>query len=265
MDPVTGTLAIKKFDPRKMVDHCVILMVAKRRSGKSFLVKDLMYYKRHQLTTGVAMSGTESGNGFYGKWIPPIFVYHDFDRDALERLVNRQKRLTKLGKAQPVFVVLDDLSFDKKIMNDKIIRELLFNGRHYKITLFICMQYCLDMSPALRANLDYIFALKENVYREKLFKNFFPMTGNMATFNALMDEVTKDYGVLVLDNTSNSSKLNECVFWYKAKVGRKPFKLGNPAAWNFSKSRCKNDDDDRESGSSVDQFKKRSIVIKKVD
>jgi len=110
MNPATGTLAIRKFDPRSMAEHCVVLMVAKRRSGKSFLVKDLMYYKRH-LLAGIAMSGTESGNGFYGTWIPPIFVYNDFDREALERLVNRQKRLTKEGKAQGVFVILDDLAF----------------------------------------------------------------------------------------------------------------------------------------------------------
>lgn len=261
MDPVTGTLAIRKFNPRKMVDHCVILMVAKRRSGKSFLVKDLMYYKRN-LAAGVAMSGTESGNGFYGSWIPPIFVYNDFDRGALERLVNRQKKLTKLGKAHGVFVILDDLAFDKKIMNDRIIRELLFNGRHYKITVFICMQYCLDLSPALRANIDYVFALKENVYREKLYKNFFPMTGNMATFNALMDEITKDYGVLVLDNTSNSSKLNECVFWYKAKSGRESFKIGTAAAWHFSKERCKREDDDAATPPTKPQ--KAQLVVKKV-
>ena len=266
MNPATGTLAIRKFDPRNMAEHCVVLMVAKRRSGKSFLVKDLMYYKRH-LLAGVAMSGTEAGNGFYGTWIPPIFVYNDFDRDALERLVNRQKRLTREGKAQGVFVILDDLAFDKKIMNDKIMRELLFNGRHYKITLFLCVQYLLDIQPALRANIDYVFALKENVYREKLFKHFFPMTGNIATFNALMDELTKDFGAIVLDNTANSSKLNECVFWYRARPDRKPFTLGTPAAWAFSKKRCKKDDDDDDASvksSSSGAAPKTVVIVKRI-
>jgi hypothetical protein len=261
MDPITGTLAIRKFNPKKMAEHCVVLMVAKRRSGKSFLVKDLMYYKRN-LLTGVVMSGTENGNGFYGKWIPPIFVYTEFDKEALERLLNRQKKLTQRGIAQGVFVILDDLSFDKKLMNDSVMRELLFNGRHYKITLFICLQYCLDLSPPLRANIDYVFALKENVFREKLFKNFFPITRNLATFNTIMDEMTKDFGVLVLDNTSSSSKLNECVFWYKARADRKPYKLGTQDAWNFSKKRCRKEDDD---DVAVEQNKKKTtLVIKKM-
>jgi len=121
-----------------------------------------------------------------------------------------------------------------------------FNGRHLKITLILCVQYLIDLPVALRANIDYVFALKENVYREKLFKNFFPMAGNLSTFNALMDELTKDYGAIVLDNTANSSKINECIFWYRANIGRKPFKLGHAATWGFSKNRLKPDDDDEE-------------------
>lgn len=239
----SNALAIRKFDPRKMTPHAVVLMIAKRRSGKSVLVKDLMYYKRKELLTGVAMSGTESGNGFYGEWIPPVFVYSDFDKEALQRLVDRQKKMTKAGKAMPVFVILDDLGFDRKIMTDKLIRELFLNGRHYKITLFLCLQYALDIPPALRSNIDVVIVLKENVFREKLYKNFFSMVPNLGTFNTIMDSVTADHGALVLDNTSHSSKLTDNIFWYRAKLDR-PFKLGTPEAWKFSKSRYKDEDDE---------------------
>jgi hypothetical protein len=258
----SGALAIRRFDPRKMMPHSVILMIAKRRSGKSVLVKDLMYYKRHDIITGLAMSGTENGNGFYGSWLPPIFVYSEYDKDALQRLVNRQKKMTKVGKAVPVFVILDDLGFDKKVMNDKLIRELFLNGRHYKITLFICLQYALDISPALRSNIDYVFVLRENVFREKLYKSFFSIIPNLGTFNSVMDSVTADYGALVLDNTGHSSKLTDNVFWYKAKFDRPPFKIGSPEAWKFSRSRCKKDEDDEDPSASK-QKPKPLVVLKK--
>jgi hypothetical protein len=260
MDPSSGSLAIKKFNPRKMTPHAVILMIAKRRSGKSVLVKDLMYYLRHDILTGVAMSGTESGNGFYGSWIPPVFVYSDFDKEALQRLVNRQKKMTKLGKATPVFVILDDLGFDRKIMTDKLIRELFLNGRHYKITLFMCLQYALDIPPALRSNIDVVIVMKENVFREKLYKNFFQIVPNFSMFNTIMDSVTENHGALVLDNTSSSSKLADNIYWYRAKFGRE-FKIGTPDAWKFSKSRCKKDDDDEEKTASIQ--KKGLVVLKK--
>lgn len=228
-----GGIKIRKFDPRSMVEHPVILMVAKRCSGKSTLVKDLMYYRRH-VTAGLAMSATEAGNGFYSSWIPPLFVYNEFDKGALERLMAQQIRLTRQGNAEPVFVILDDCAFDKKTLNDKLMRELLYNGRHFKITVFMCVQYVMDLSPNLRANIDYVFALRENVYREKLYKNFFPIVGNLATFNALMDACTSDFGALVLDNRSHSSKLHECLYWYKAKLDRKPFRIGGPSFWKYS-------------------------------
>lgn len=243
MDTATGVLKIKKFDPRKMVDHCVVLLVAKRRSGKSELVKDLLYYRRN-VHAAVVMSETEAGNGFYSSFVPGCFIYNHFDKAALERLVRRQKRLTKEGKARGVVVVLDDCAFDRKAMNDKVIRELLFNGRHYKITLFLCAQYLVDLNPGLRANLDYVVALKENMYREKLFKNFFSIFPNLSTFNAVADELTKDYGAMVLNNTANTSKLSENVFWYRAKIDRKPWRLGSPEAWAFSKRRFKEEDED---------------------
>jgi hypothetical protein len=35
---------------------------------------------------------------------------------------------------------------------------------------------------------------------------------------------------LVLDNTSKSNKIEDVVFWYKAKLGHK-FRMGSPALW----------------------------------
>ena len=259
MDPTTGALAIKRYNPRKMPPHSVILMIAKRRSGKSVLVKDLMYYKRKELLTGVAMSCTEAANGYYGSWIPDIFVYTDYDADALQRLVDRQKKLTKLGKAKPVFVILDDVGFDKKSLASKLIREIFNNGRHYQITLFICLQYALDIPPTLRSNIDIVIVLRENVFREKLYKNFFSIIPNLATFNTIMDAVTANHGALILDNTSHSSKLTDNIFWYRAKLERN-FKVGTPEAWRFSKNRGKEED---EPAQKVPAQNQGMVVIKK--
>lgn len=263
----TSHISIKKFDPRKMTDHCVVLMVAKRRSGKSELIKDLLYHKRHQFQTGVAMSGTEIGNRFYQSFIPPIFVYNEFDPEALQRLVTRQLALAKDGKAQSVFVILDDLAFDKKMFNSKVMRTLLYNGRHACITLFLSVQYMLDLGPGLRSNIDYCCIMKENMHREKLFKYFFPMTGSMETFNAIMDSVTSNYGVLVLDNTSNSSNLNDMLFWYRADINRKPFRMGSPSAWGYSKHHHDENADDTPSlsSSSSSRNKQKTVFsIKKI-
>ena len=43
----------------------VIVLIGRRDTGKSFLVRDLLYYQQ-DIPIGTVISGTEAGNGFYG-------------------------------------------------------------------------------------------------------------------------------------------------------------------------------------------------------
>ena len=51
-------------------------------------------------------------------------------------------------------------------------------------------------------------------------------------FNQVMNSCTENFECLVLDNTSRSNKIEDCVFWYKAKL-HDNFRIGSPALWNF--------------------------------
>ena len=90
----------------------------------------------------------------------------------------------------------------------------------------------MDLPPALRANVDYVFILRENIIqnREKLYKSFFGIFPTFDMFNKVMDSCTENYECLVLDNTSKSNRIEDCVFWYKAKL-HKNFKVGAPEYW----------------------------------
>ena len=66
-------ISLKKFDMRNIKDDKVVLFIGKRETGKSFLVKDLLYY--HQdIPIGCIISGTEGANSFYSKIFPSIFI-----------------------------------------------------------------------------------------------------------------------------------------------------------------------------------------------
>ena len=47
-----------------------------------------------------------------------------------------------------------------------------------------------------------------------------------------MDSCTENYECMVLDNTSKSNKISDCVFWYKAPI-RKNFRVGGPSFWQY--------------------------------
>ena len=168
-------LQLKKFNPTTMRDNSIVVFVAKRMSGKSVCVKDIMHYKRG-LTAGVVMSGTEEGNGFYKDFIPDLFIYNEYKSDVIEKVVQKQKEIIKKGITDNnVFIILDDCMYDKKFLREKIMRQIFYNGRHWNVFFMLTMQYCMDLTPDLRSNIDYVFIFRENILqnREKIWKNFF--------------------------------------------------------------------------------------------
>ena len=94
------TLELKKFDMRHITfkpdenKGPVIVLIGRRDTGKSFLVRDLLYY--HQdIPIGTVISGTEAGNGFYGKHVPKLFIHNEYNTAIIENILKRQKSVLK--------------------------------------------------------------------------------------------------------------------------------------------------------------------------
>ena len=127
----------------------VIVLIGRRDTGKSFLVRDLLYY--HQdIPIGTVISGTEAGNGFYGKMVPKLFIHDEYNTAIIENILKRQKMVVRQLKKETeaygrstidprTFVILDDCLYDNTWARDKLMRLLFMNGRHWKLMLVITM------------------------------------------------------------------------------------------------------------------------------
>ena len=123
-------LRLRKFNPATMADDKVCVFVGKRNTGKSTLVTDILWHKKH-LPAGIVLSATEEGNHYYQQYVPDLFIYGDYDRDAIERVMERQRKLVGAGKSNcGAFLLLDDCMYDNKFMRDTCIRQCFMNGRH---------------------------------------------------------------------------------------------------------------------------------------
>lgn len=242
------SLKISKFNPKVIEERRIngsgpstCVFIGKRGTGKSTLVKDILYHCR-KIPMGTAISATEDGNKYYSSFIPDLFIHSEYKPDVIQQIINNQRKaITTAKKEEPktkndAFILLDDCMYDKKMIRDKNIRGIFMNGRHWRLMFILTMQYCMDLPPDLRANIDFVFVLRENIVQnqDKLYKNFFGIFPDAASFRETMNACTEGFDCLVLDNTSRSNKIEDCIFWYRAKPDR-VFKICSPEIWAFHK------------------------------
>jgi hypothetical protein len=253
-------LDLKKFDMRWITfkpeenKGPVIVLIGRRDTGKSFLVKDLLYH--HQdIPVGLVISGTEIVNNFYSQIVPKLFIHQKYNTVLIDKILRRQHQVVKRFNSEMeqykratidprAFVILDDCLYDASWSRDELMRMLFMNGRHWKVMLIITMQYPLGIPPNLRTNIDFVFILREPYInnRKRIYENYAGMFPTFESFCQIMDQCTENYECLVINNNSKSNKLTDQIFWYKAEQ-RSAFKLGSKAYWEMS-DRMKPTDDD---------------------
>ena len=274
-------LELKKFDMKNIkyksseTQGPVIVLIGRRDTGKSFLVKDLLYH--HQdIPIGTVISGTEAGNGFYSKMVPKLFIHDEYNTAIIENILKRQKMVIKqinkevaaYGRSNidgRAFVILDDCLYDNSWQKDKNIRNIFMNGRHYNILFILTMQFALGIPPNLRTNIDYVFILRENIVsnRKRIYDHYAGMFPTFDMFCSTMDQCTENFECLVICNNAKSNKIEDQVFWYKAE-SHPEFRMGPDDVWDYSNSNYtadKNSDDDVD----INNYTKNRGVSLKID
>lgn len=213
-------LGLRKFDLKKIKHDSVVVIIAKRNSGKSFLVKDIMNSKR-DIPVGKVVSCTDHLANFYNQFIPPMFINKEYEPEILDKIFERQdKAIRHNWPNQSCFLIFDDTLSDAGAWkNDKRIKRIFYEGRWFKIFFILTMQEPMGIPGNLRGNIDFTFILRtpSASHRKKIYENYAGMFPNLETFEKVLDACTENYSCLVIDNTTRSNNLNDQVFYYKAE------------------------------------------------
>ena len=265
-------LKLRKFDIKSIPSDKVIVFIGKRETGKSFLVKDLLYYHK-DVPIGTVISGTEAANTFYGNMVPSLFIHDAFTPQIVANSLKRQKMvIKKINKDKArygssnidprAFLILDDCLYDQSWVRDENIRNLFMNGRHYKMLFIITMQYALGVPPNLRTNIDYVFILRENLMnnRKRLYEHYAGMFPSFEIFCQVMDACTEDFNCLVINNNSKSNKIEDQVFWYKAEP-HSEFKIGASEFWKHHNQNYNDGYDTDEDDSNFSAPRKKGPMV----
>lgn len=232
--PNNTNRSLKKFLLKNALPDRVFLIIGKRGSGKSILLRDLLYRYRSNIDFALAMTQTVPTRDMLCKHIAKPYVrLGGYDENVAERFLDICTKISADKRDQPrhMALVLDDCmgSDSGRFLKGKVITDLCLNGRHYHSALMLTTQYALMVPPAVRANCDYVFVLAETsvIVRKKIYQQFFGIFTTFAEFDQYFKVATENHSALVLDATTGSNKVKDCVFWYKAdKHLPDDFKIG---------------------------------------
>ena len=237
-------IAFTKFNMREMEFGAVIAVVAKRASGKSWTVRDILsYYKDVPLC--VVFSLTEKNNPFFSKFVPQCFVFEKFSSAQFQKLIDRATDIKsknilreKVG-LKPIdgrcIVVMDDILEDKSVFKDPNMDLMFYNGRHYGFHFIIVTQDIMKIPCSFRSQIDYAFILSEprQKYQKKIYDNVASIIPDFKFFTELLRMFTDNFGCMVINNRKSSHDLAENVFHYRA-APHKNLKIGNKSTWHYN-------------------------------
>jgi hypothetical protein len=203
-----------------------ILIIGKRRTGKTTLVRDLVHRMSTEFDSALVVTQTEKH--VYSEFVPPQWIT---DADPSIAVAD----LLAARRANPsdtnVLCVLD-VGYIKR--GNRAISDLLINGSHQRITVIVVVQETsLVDAAALMGTADLVFAFKELVVSNKmrLFSRFFGVLGEYTVFARAFKAATESHGALVADNRSGSSHPVDCVSAYRAERDVPSFRIGHPDHW----------------------------------
>lgn len=239
-------------DDKDIKNGAKYTVIGKPGTGKSILIKAILYYKKHIFPVAKIHSGSEDSNGFYSEIFPDIVIENGLDLNnlvATENFTKRQKLAHKFlepnGYSPWALDIYDDCTADTKFLKKPVFKDKYKNGRHHRMLHLLSLQYCLDIDPALRQCQDGIFLMSETnlKVREKLYEYYGTVYfDSFNHFNILMDKLTNDYSAMFINNSrafTTSLKLEDNVFYIKVNINKIPKKirLGCDQMWEYHDER----------------------------
>lgn len=227
---------IRKFPIQSMKHDATVLILGPRRTGKSVLLRYLLYKLnlKKKFHAGWIMGGSLDARNDIKDLVPESFNL-EFTVPEFKRRIDQITKLEDVIKQQDLSILTcyDDCTYDKTFLKCKETRNIAMNGRHYNMTDIKCMQYAMDMPPDVRSQMDYVFVTKQSRrdVMVKIWKYFFGCFSKYDEFEQVLTACTNDHEVLVFDGTVASNKIEDCVFYFKADLNIPKFKLFAPEYW----------------------------------
>jgi hypothetical protein len=238
-----GKLVVRRLRTRMLVGYKRIAIIGSPGSGKSYLLKSLLFQLRRFYASVVVINPSEQSNGAFGQIVSPLHIHTTFENSTLTRIVNRQSIATANGTNNPsLLLVLDDVTTKSNAFDTEVMRTLTLRGRHLGVASIFTAQFSLMMPPSLRQAMSYIIIA--NIPSAKDRKSIYDawasnLFDSYEEFDLVYLAITqsKPYTYMVLRLGDAAVSRENSVFYYRASSFPDTFKIGSSAVQKHCKGR----------------------------
>lgn len=142
---------ITDWDPKTLIDYATVIVTARRRSGKSFLVKNVIAKNKDKYDEIYIFSATidKPANAKDFFFIPVQNRFTKLDEEKIRSLLDKQNEILQFNESRKkneqikshICIILDDILTDATFRKpNNIVSELFVQGRHSMITCFTIVQ-----------------------------------------------------------------------------------------------------------------------------
>jgi hypothetical protein len=188
------------------VQNKTLILVAKRNSGKSYIILYLIQQNMHLFDKVFVITPTEKIKKFYGHVVPENQIFDEYKEDWVDNLITKMSS-TNANKPKEerrhVLLVLDDMVMDHNLQTSPTLKKLFVRGRHCNIACIVSSQHLTAIAPIIRVNSDYVICGNLNHNSISLMSDEF-LAGNIIRrqFIELYNKSTKSHNFLVINCNS---------------------------------------------------------------
>jgi hypothetical protein len=183
----------------------VTLLVAKRNSGKSVLLKYLVENEKNCFDKIFIISPTENINKYYQKAgiTTKEYIFDEYKEDFVEKMISKLSKENEDYIKTRVLLILDDCIADVNFHTSPSLKKIFSRCRHCGLSLILTSQYLNAMSPLQRSNADAVLiGQSTNHSLEIICEEFLCGDVTKQEFKAYYIKETQNYGFVLISNQS---------------------------------------------------------------
>jgi hypothetical protein len=220
---------LKMWDA-KLKQGRIVILAAKRGSGKSVAGEHLILRNRHQWAVPIGFSHVPESRATLEQYFPSFLVHKHYDLKFVDQLMKfiqdwQEKFMGTVPKDElelmlpEVLLYIDDCNENDGVWRTKTIKKMFQQGRHYRMAVLYMIQSIGPVPKSIKQNTDFVILFREmNGDVVKAIHNEFlrPFIPSPTEFQKIFNKLTDDRHVLVIDITSTSNNPEDYIFRWKA-------------------------------------------------